>query len=224
MKRLLILSSLMPSFMWGASLHFLAGGEVDSSEQTFSYIGVIKDFKLSKSTYIVFKLWGDYLSYAFSVNSTKVKAEAPAFQGGLGLKFVTGLGIFSLIPGWESRNTTVSPKASGIQIQGQSEGAVIVADAYIPMPYNTVLTLACSYSTSISYTWGRIRILKGHYFNHFKFGLEAIGQGNYDYESVQFAPLVEFARSYYSLIFRTGYKKSSAGESIYSGIDLYMGF
>ncbi len=224
MKRLFLLSAIMPSLMWGASLHFLTGAETDSSEQSFAYIGIIKDLKIYKSTYISIKLWADYLSYTFNVNTTKVKAEAPSIQAGLGLKFATKYGIFGITPGWETRNTTVSPKVSGIQIQGRTEGAVIVADAYIPLPRNFVFSAVGSYSTSISYTWGRIRVLKGLYFGYFKFGAEAIAQGNYDYESLQFAPLVEYSRSNYSVTLRAGYKNSSAGESIYGGVELYVGF
>jgi len=223
-KRISCLIFLLCCPLWANSFHIIAGSEIDSSDQSFSYIGFLKDFKLLGSSYIVVKLWGDYLSYTFSVNGDRVKAQAPAFQGGIGLKFVTDLGIFSIIPGWESRNTTISPNMENVKVKGISEGAVIVADAYLTFPGRLVLTAVGSYSTSISYAWGRIRLLKGDYFGNLKFGAEIIGQGNYDYESLQLAPILEFARSNYSLILRSGYKKSSAGESIYGGVDFYIGF
>jgi len=224
MRKTIIALISLPSLLWGGSLHVIAGGEVDSSQQMFFYTGVIKDFDIRKNIKIAVRFFGDYLAYSFQAGSTRVKAEAPSFQVGAGIKWLTSVGIFSIIPGWEARNTTVNPDVPGVKIKGLYEGFSITGDAYIPLPKHFLLTFVGSYSTSTSYLWSRLRISKGIYFNNFRFGTEFIGQGNYDYRAFQFAPTVEFARSNYSILLRAGYKDSSAGKSIYGGIDFYIGF
>ena len=224
MKRTILALVSVPSLLWGASFHVIGGSEADSSQQMFFYVGIIKDFDIKKDIKVAIRLFGDYLAYSFQVGSTKVKAEAPSFQGGIGIKWVSPVGVFSLIPGWEARNTTVKPDVPGVKIKGLYEGFAVTGDAYIPLPRNFLVTLVGSYSTSTSYLWGRLRVSKGIYFNNFRFGTEFIGQGNYDYRAFQFAPTVEFAKSNYSILLRAGYKDSSAGKSIYGGIDFYVGF
>jgi len=131
-------------------LSLLAGSEIDSRDQSYSYLGFVGGKSLSERTRVLLKLWADYLTYSFPYGEQRVKAEAPAFQLAAGVGRTYGTWSFSLWSGWERRNTEVNPDLPGVRVKGVKDSLILQLEAYGRFENGTHTGFIVSYSSGTS--------------------------------------------------------------------------
>jgi len=206
------------------SFDLLGGGEIDSRDQSYSYLGLVISGSVDGGNRVLLRLWTDYLTYRFPHAGETVRAEAPAFHIALGAGRGFGTWSFSLWSGWERRNTRVRPDVPGVEVKGVTDSLILQFEAYGSFGSGTNVSFITSYSSGTSYLWSRARGKKRISGGGFSLGWEVLGHGNEDYRAFQSGPLVEIPVAGLFLTLRGGLKNSSQGGGFYGGIELYSGF
>ncbi len=205
-------------------LSLLGGSEVDTEEQSYSYLGLLGEERLNGSDSIMGKAWIDYLTYRFEQGNTEVKAKAPALQLSLGYRrYFSGWNVTGWL-GWERRNTNVNPDVSGVEVKGLKDSLLLQFEVNSQLNSSTNASFIASYSSATSYLWARGRFKRSVFSEKTRLGVELIGHGNEDYRAVQAGLLGEYSVGKFTGGVRGGYKNSSKGNSLYVGFEVYLGF
>lgn len=224
---------LFSSKSMAASYSLLLGGEADTKNQSYLYTGIIGERPIKQNLSILGRLWFDHLRYRFEKGDDTIRANAPAFQTSLGVKFSESDWSTVLWAGWEHRNTSIKPFKEDIEVKGVTDSLIVQVEFDKWPRAATNLNLITSYSTTNNYIWARGRVKQKLSSNSvgrdipLRVGFEVIGQGNDDYSALQFGPLAEIysTSEKFSFLIHGGYKKSSSiHSSAYGGIELYFGF
>ncbi len=225
-KKLLtvILSAGTAALAAPLSFDLLGGGELDSRNQSYSYLGLVISKPVGGDSSALFRLWTDYLTYRFPQAGETVRAEAPAFHLAVGAGRSFGAWRFSLWSGWERRDTRVRPDLPGVEVKGVTDSLILQFEAYGGFGNGTDVSFITSYSSGTSYLWSRARVKRRISERGLSLGLEVLGHGNEDYRAFQSGPLIEVPVARLYLTLRGGLKNSSQGSGFYGGIELYSGF
>jgi len=157
------------------SFDLLGGGEIDSRDQSYSYLGLVISGSVDGGNRVLLRLWTDYLKRS----------------GRRLLLSILRTWSFSLWSGWERRNTRVRPDVPGVEVKGVTDSLILQFEAYGSFGSGTNVSFITSYSSGTSYLWSRARGKKRISGGGFSLGWEVLGHGNEDYRAFQSGPLVE---------------------------------
>jgi hypothetical protein len=185
------------------------------------------------------RVFGNYLTYEFSDLAKTTKVRSPGGSASVGLKFgTTNYLAVSAGPSVSWRHEEVTTNAGVVTKTDDTRTGVNFGGeaSFNPAPPSNIQILG-NYNTTDKYAWGRVGAKVQVTNRSWKdstalfLGAEAIAQGNQDITSTQFGGLLEvnFVPSKLSLMFRSGYKRSTfdVGEAKtgpYFGIGLYKRF
>jgi len=227
---LLCIAALLPVGICRSSettTEVMAGSEVDSKDQGFSYLGIVIAKPVSEGYSIIGRLFSGYLKYNFESAGKTLSAEVPMLTPSIGIRSkiddITLTGYMGLDMRRTDRETVSGGKehtdATGISIQGE-------VDMWGQGLKN--LNVIANYSSIDSFFWGRIRAKKGiaeiGSHSNLLVGAELVGMGNNDFTAAQTGLLLELSRSSpnLSLLLKGGYKYTSTyNDSIYGGLEFY---
>ncbi len=206
-----------------AEIAFLTGGEIDTKEQSYSYVGLIWDKGMGGDSKLRFKAWADYLTYSFPYDRERVEAKAPAFQLAMGIGKKYSLWSLSLWTGWERRNTRVDPPRE-VEVKGIKDSLILQFEVEGNVGKGAYIDFITSYSSGTSYFWSRARLRKKFNPEGGFFGIEFLGHGNKDYRAFQSGPVGGVAFNNVFFLLKAGFKNSSQGNSFYGGAEFFLGF
>ncbi|WP_457600887.1 cellulose biosynthesis protein BcsS [Hydrogenivirga sp.] len=219
MGGVLLASTLSLSAEYG----LLGGSETDTKGQSYSYAGFIGEKRIDERNSLMGKVWVDYLTYKFEQDGTEVKAKAPAAQLSLGLKHRFVKLSTTLWLGWERRDTDVNPDLTGVEVKGVKDSLLIQLE--VDGWFNgTNASFITSYSSATSYLWARGRLKHTFFSPNTRLGVELIGHGNQDYRAVQSGAIGEYSYGRLTAGIHGGYKNSTTGNSLYVGVEVFVGF
>ncbi|MDQ7037800.1 MAG: cellulose biosynthesis protein BcsS [Aquificota bacterium] len=214
---LILFLSLPLVALGGPRFSVLSGYEVDSSDQSYGYIGL-----MTMWSYFLVRAWADEVRYSFEVDQERIRAKGPGFSGGVGLRVLKGSLFFNLVGGWERRDVRISPFREEVKVRGRLEGPFVSADAGFTGDQSRVYLVA-SYSFATTYLWSRVRFLR-NLSEDLSLGGEVVAHGNEDYRAVQTGAVGEVGFGPLRVTLKAGYKRDSVGDRVYGGLETYLEF
>lgn len=205
----------------------MAGSEVDSKDQGFSYLGMVIGKPVNTEYAVIGRIFSGYLKYNFESAGKTLSAEVPILTPSIGIRTKRNDITLTGYAGLDMRRTnreTISggeehTDATGISIQGEM-------DMWGQGLRN--LNIIANYSSIDSFFWGRVRAKKGvseiGSHSNLLLGAEFVGMGNDDFTAAQAGFLLELSSSSpnLSLLLKGGYKYTSTyNDSIYGGLEFY---
>ena len=207
----IILALVLVSEMSAISYGYLAGSEIDTRQQIYSYTGLLIQIPTVDKLKLLGKVWGDLLTYSDVVS--------PAFQTAVGLQYADARWYTGISAGWEYRNDST----------GTQNNLVLQAEYDIWMKTETNIDLITSYNTHNNTFWGRGRVKQEAVLGQipWRFGGECIGLYGHGYQLFQAGPVIEslFLSRSLSVAIHGGLKLiSNSTAGAYGGLELYYGF
>lgn len=163
-----------------AEKQWLGGAEASSGVQ-YAFLGLVMpigDSGLGRG--LVQRYWIDQVSYRYSKDAIRFKADAPGVEGALGYQASGPSGWWGLYGGILYRDTRISPddpesrsRGGKVRLKFQAEGERLLAQAWR-------LNGNVSYVTGQAAYWARARLLHGTALHA---GPELVVHGDRDYRA-----------------------------------------
>lgn len=221
---------LSASAIAGEDYHIIAGAELDTRNQSFSYMGAGLSRSIDKRVFVTGQLFTGYLKYSFDSEGKTLTARTPIVTPSAGLRYDGyGYSVGGSV-GADFRKPEKELASGGTDTETET-GVSVQGEAYLRGDGKKSLGLIVSYSTIDDFFWGRARGKKGVYTTgdggELHAGVELIAMGNSDFSATQAGVFLEALRSVskLSILLKAGVKNSSAfNTGGYGGIELFKGF
>lgn len=212
------------------SADFFAGGEADTKEQSFYYLGMTASKKAGGDISYAGRVFLSDLRYSFESGQKVSRVTSPGATLSAGLKFEQGSLLLAGYAGLDMRNKETADDA-GVAERDSLFGGSIAAEVYAFGENQSSLSIIANYSTIDGFVWFRARAKRGilSFGRGMQLisGLEGAAMGNSDTAAFQAGGLMEINNpaSNLSVLIKAGLKESSGvGDSLYYGFEIYRPF
>lgn len=233
---LLVASGLIffsSSSSFAADAFLIAGGEVDTRGQGFSYLGMDLTQGIYENISISGRLIPNYLTYKYRSGNEMIRASSPGAYAVAGIKLAWGQTRVGLFGGTEYRDTHLSPDVKNAEVRGNTFAGLVQGEFDSWLPSRTNLNLFASFSGTDGFLYERGKVKQQITNLDFKkastinVGVEEFYGRNPDFREIGVGLIVElfYIPRKFSLALRGGYKHDSTfGNGAYGGLELYKGF
>lgn len=220
---------LLPEARAG-QVDFYIGGEADTREQSFYYLGLTASRKPVGQRALFGRVFLYDQRYSFESAEGLAKVKSPGATLSAGLRSGSGGLTLAGYAGLEMRHKETS-FAGGAVEKDSATGASFGAELYAFGEEQGSLSLNASYSTIDGFVWFRARakrsVLEFGPRASLHAGLDGVAMGNSDITAFQAGGLLEIndRQSNLSILLKAGLKDTSTiGGSLYCGLELYRPF